>query len=89
MRGRPRPRVEDDVAPERIIAEYPGDFTFMEAQTAITARVVNWSDAILEAGEAQEDALRFTRPLCPYPQYAQYNGSGDTDDAENYACVED
>ncbi|MCY4014532.1 MAG: tannase/feruloyl esterase family alpha/beta hydrolase [Gammaproteobacteria bacterium] len=81
--------VENDVAPDRIIAEHPGDFTFMEAQTAITARVVNWSDAILEAGKAQQDAMRFTRPLCPYPQYAQYNGSGDTDDAENYACVED
>ena len=50
---------------------------------------MNWSASILEAGEAQEDRLRFSRPLCPYPQYAQYTGSGDTDDAANYACVED
>ena len=81
--------VEDDVAPDRIIAEYPGEFTFMEAQTAIAGRTVYWSGAILEAGEAQEGARRFSRPLCPYPQYAQYTGSGDTDDAANYACVED
>ncbi|MCY3810648.1 MAG: tannase/feruloyl esterase family alpha/beta hydrolase [Gammaproteobacteria bacterium] len=81
--------VEDDVAPDRIIAEHPGDFTFMDAQTAIAGRTVNWSGAILEAGKAQEDARRFSRPLCPYPQYARYTGSGDTDDAANYACVED
>jgi feruloyl esterase len=27
-----------------------------------------------------------TRPLCPYPQVAVYNGSGSTDDAANFAC---
>jgi feruloyl esterase len=29
-----------------------------------------------------------TRPLCPYPQVASYKGSGSTDDASNFACVE-
>jgi hypothetical protein len=28
-----------------------------------------------------------SRPLCPFPQYAQYNGSGDPADAANFACV--
>lgn len=28
-----------------------------------------------------------TRPLCPYPQAAKYKGSGDTNDAGNFACV--
>ena len=28
-----------------------------------------------------------TRPLCPYPQKAQYTGSGSTDDAANFVCV--
>lgn len=28
-----------------------------------------------------------TRPLCPYPQTAQYKGSGSTDDAGNFSCV--
>ena len=27
-----------------------------------------------------------TRPLCPYPQVAEYKGSGSTDDAANFAC---
>ncbi len=27
-----------------------------------------------------------TRPLCPYPQVAQYKGSGSTDDAANFGC---
>jgi feruloyl esterase len=27
-----------------------------------------------------------TRPLCPYPQYAEYKGSGDLKEAANWAC---
>ena len=27
------------------------------------------------------------RPLCPYPQYAKYKGSGDLKDAKNWACT--
>jgi len=27
-----------------------------------------------------------TRPLCPYPQQARYKGSGDINDAANFAC---
>jgi feruloyl esterase len=27
-----------------------------------------------------------TRPLCAYPQVARYNGSGSSDDAENFTC---
>ena len=29
----------------------------------------------------------FTRPLCAYPKVAKYSGSGDTNDAANFACV--
>jgi feruloyl esterase len=28
-----------------------------------------------------------SRPLCPYPQYAKYKGSGDLKDAANWSCV--
>jgi len=28
-----------------------------------------------------------TRPLCAYPAYAQYNGSGDPEDEANFSCV--
>jgi feruloyl esterase len=27
-----------------------------------------------------------TRPLCPYPEVAKYNGSGSIDDAANFSC---
>jgi feruloyl esterase len=27
-----------------------------------------------------------SRPLCPYPQKAVYNGSGSTDDEKNFSC---
>jgi Tannase and feruloyl esterase len=29
-----------------------------------------------------------SRPLCPYPQHAEYTGQGDTNDAANFACRE-
>lgn len=32
--------------------------------------------------------VKFTRPLCPYPQTAKYKGSGDTNDAANFECAE-
>jgi feruloyl esterase len=28
-----------------------------------------------------------TRPLCPFPAVAHYNGSGDTNAAANFSCV--
>ncbi len=28
-----------------------------------------------------------SRPICPYPQYAKYDGSGDLKDASNWACA--
>jgi len=31
---------------------------------------------------------KMTRPLCPYPQIAKYNGTGDTNDAANFVCAE-
>jgi len=37
-------------------------------------------DSILASGGGR------TRPLCPYPQKAIYNGSGSTDDAANFHC---
>jgi feruloyl esterase len=36
----------------------------------------------LEKGQATR-----TRPVCPYPQVARYKGTGNKDDAANYACL--
>ena len=51
--------------------------------------LVNWvengvaPDTILARGGAVPTR---TRPLCPYPTTAIYNGSGSTDDAANFHC---
>jgi Tannase and feruloyl esterase len=38
------------------------------------------------AGNSQP-APTMTRPLCPFPQVAQYKGSGDANSAENFVCA--
>jgi feruloyl esterase len=37
-------------------------------------------------GDAKK-GVAFQRPLCPYPQVAMYNGSGDVNAAASFACV--
>jgi len=34
----------------------------------------------------KNNAGTLTRPLCPYPQYAEYKGKGELNDAANWAC---
>ena len=34
------------------------------------------------------DDKNFSRPLCPHPEVAEYDGSGDIYDAENFDCME-
>ncbi|WP_221794030.1 tannase/feruloyl esterase family alpha/beta hydrolase [Oceanobacter mangrovi] len=42
-----------------------------------------------ENSEIPEDwAADRTRPLCPFPQVARYNGSGDVDSADSFTCAE-
>jgi feruloyl esterase len=54
--------------------------------------VVDWveksnaPDRITAARIVKGKTLR-TRPLCPYPQTAKYNGSGDIDMAESFRCA--
>ena len=38
------------------------------------------------AGDTPQGAVTMTRALCPYPQLAQYKGSGDPNSAENFVC---
>jgi feruloyl esterase len=43
---------------------------------------------VVGAGRATDDPSKpLTRPLCPYPQVAQYRGSGDVNDAASFACA--
>jgi feruloyl esterase len=43
---------------------------------------------LVGTGRATDDPSKpLTRPLCPYPQVAQYRGSGDVNDAANFTCA--
>jgi len=45
---------------------------------------------IIAAKHASSDSAgdtKMTRPLCPYPQVAKFKGSGDPNDAANFACA--
>ena len=45
-------------------------------------------DRLIGSGPSPVDTTKtITRPLCPYPQQAQYKGNGDTNDAGNFACA--
>jgi feruloyl esterase len=58
---------------------------------AVTA-VIDWvehdraPDSLL-AKKIVNGAVTRSRPLCPYPQAARYDGSGSSDDAANFRCV--
>jgi len=53
--------------------------------------LVNWveqgiaPDSIIVPGKPGGVALH--RPVCPYPQVAQYRGSGDPNDAASFVCA--
>lgn len=42
-------------------------------------------DQIIASQKISGEVIR-TRPLCPYPQVAEYKGSGELTDAANFAC---
>jgi Tannase and feruloyl esterase len=45
-------------------------------------------ERIIGTGRVVDDPSKpLTRPLCPYPQVAQYRGFGDVNDASNFACT--
>jgi hypothetical protein len=58
---------------------------------AVTA-VIDWvekgkaPDQLIATKIANGEVVR-TRPLCPYPQVARYNGQGSIDDASSFSCV--
>jgi len=39
------------------------------------------------AGPEPQSPVNMTRPLCPYPQAAQFKGSGDAGRAESFVCA--
>ena len=57
--------------------------------------VVNWRETgvaptqIIASLENATGQTVETRPLCPYPQVASYTGTGSTNDASSFVCVEE
>jgi feruloyl esterase len=39
------------------------------------------------ANDDSAKAVQTTRPLCPYPQIAEYKGQGDPSDAASFLCA--
>jgi len=55
--------------------------------------VVKWVEkgaapATVQATRKRPDGTALTRPLCPYPATAKWTGTGSTDDAANFTCVD-
>jgi len=46
------------------------------------------TQSIVSSKLDMEGAVKFQRPLCEYPEYPRYDGSGDTNDAASYTCTE-
>jgi len=72
------------------------DWSQDDPQHNIRITLENWvengtSPATLIASKmgtgASQSTTVMTRPICPYPQAAQYKGSGDTNSAENFTCA--
>jgi hypothetical protein len=54
--------------------------------------IVDWveqgraPDSVIATGNSMPGV---SRPLCPYPQYPRYRGTGDINDAANFSCTAD
>jgi Tannase and feruloyl esterase len=54
--------------------------------------LVDWVEKDVPAGNViatkytPDNKVLMTRPLCPYPAIAKYKGTGDSNDAANFAC---
>lgn len=81
--------VEEEQAPGALVGQHPGIVDWFEAMAASAGATVGWNDAVRKAGAAKGGGEGITRPICPYPQYAKYNGTGNPDIAESFACVQD
>jgi Tannase and feruloyl esterase len=56
------------------------------------AEIANWVEngkapgQVIARKTAAGGAVSRTRPLCPYPQHAEYTGNGSIDEAANFVC---
>jgi feruloyl esterase len=64
----------------------PGPDTFDKMAAIESFVATGKAPARIEASRLANGKVDRTRPLCPYPQVAVWNGSGSTDDAANFRC---
>jgi feruloyl esterase len=60
---------------------------WVEKGTAPAAIIATKASGAPSGSGNAQSAPAITRPLCPFPQAAQYKGSGDTNAAENFVCT--
>ncbi len=53
--------------------------------------IIDWVEAgqapdRMTARKIENGEVTRSRPLCPYPQVARYDGSGNIDEADNFSC---
>src|SRR5699024_8947851 len=67
-----------------------GNFTMSaDLLGALDTWVVNGeTPSNLVAEDQNPETPERTRPLCEYPTFPQYDGEGDVDSADSFACVE-
>ena len=65
----------------------PANVDWLAAITAWVERDTAPDELLATKYDANRTPVR-TRPLCAYPTVAEYKGSGDTDDAANFECVQ-
>jgi feruloyl esterase len=64
----------------------PGTDTFDKMGTIEQWVEMGRAPGQIIASHVKDGKTERTRPLCPYPQVAQYKGSGSTDEAANFVC---
>ena len=64
--------------------EAPNQFDGLEALEAWVEQ--GKAPDFIVASHSTDGKLDRTRPLCPYPQVAVYQGRGSTNDAANFSC---
>ena len=70
------------------IVEAARDQTRSTQLTSLEQWVENGkAPGVIVASHRTEGKLDRTRPLCPYPQVAKYQGPGSIDEAANFTCL--
>ena len=64
----------------------PGPDQFDKVAVLERWRESNAAPEQITATHVTNGTVDMTRPLCPYPQTAQYKGTGSTNDASNFVC---